>query len=81
MKTAMAEELAQQLADDIVAFHGDDLHSGGEKIKNAVIVKTVALVVLAFGIPAVPGEPVDIEDAITKLREALSIIGNDGEKP
>jgi hypothetical protein len=77
MAKSIQEEFAQQFADDLVTFHDADLHGGDEERKNAVIVKSVALVALAFGIPAVAGEPLDIDEAITKLRESLSVLGRE----
>jgi hypothetical protein len=64
----------QEFVSDIMAHHAELLASGDEEARNAVIIKSVALLVLAFGIPAVEGEPVNAEEAFEKLRYALQVI-------
>lgn len=65
---------ARALVRDILDHHANLLNGGNIEARNAVIIKSVALLVLAFGIPAVDGEPSDQEEAFEKLEYALSVI-------
>lgn len=65
---------AEEFARAVLHHHQTLLTGSNKEIRDAVIVKSVALVALAFGIPPVPGEPLDTDDAIEKLRNALDVI-------
>jgi hypothetical protein len=59
----------------LVAYHGLDLISGDEQLHDAVIVKSVALLALAFDIPPTDDdESVDIDDTLARLSFALKQI-------
>ena len=72
--TVFYDDAAQRFVHDLMEFHADLLHSDDEEARNAVIIKGVALLVLAFGIPAVDGEPSDQAEALEKLAYALETI-------
>lgn len=73
---AMPDQIAkraQRFTRDLMEHHDADLHDSEER-RNAVIIKSVALLVLAYDIPAVTGAELDVEDAIDKLRYALGVL-------
>ena len=67
-------ERAKIFAELLCDHHTALLHGDDQRMKEAVIVKMVALVALAFSIPPVDDEPLDIEDTIGKLLAALAQI-------
>jgi hypothetical protein len=69
----MSEGIAGKFANMMVKHHKADLRSDDKELRNAIVVKTVALVVLAFDIPATDCG-VDHEEALVKLRNALGEI-------
>jgi hypothetical protein len=73
------DETARQLAQALVAHHADLMASGDIEAREAIIVKSVALLVLAFGIPAVDGEPADQEEALENLAWAIEVIAEKEE--
>jgi len=70
----MLEQRARRLTHDIFAHHADDIAVGGEEIRNAVIVKSVALLVLTYGIAPTGDGNLDIEFAFLRLMDALAIL-------
>lgn len=68
------ELAAKVLVRGIQEHHASLLATGDEDARNAVIVKSIALLVLAFGMPAREGEEADPVDALEKLAIALGII-------
>ena len=73
MKAARREEFATQLASMLAIYHGEELF-GDEELRDAVIIKSVALCTLAFDIPAVKDEGIDYEEALEQLEGAVSIL-------
>lgn len=69
-----AEKAAQDFAGAMCRHHETLLANGDEEARDAVIIKLVAITALAFGIPPVAGEPLDVDDAIAKLKHALEVI-------
>jgi hypothetical protein len=73
--TTGLEQLAHGFADAMATHHEADLASGDERIRDAVIVKMVALTALAFGIPPTSDDDVvDVDKMMAKLRVALSML-------
>jgi len=70
MKT---EKAAKAFAHAVLEHHKDLLH-GDEKVRDAVIRKSVALIALAFDIPPVKNEPLIYHDCLAVLIEALADI-------
>lgn len=72
------EQHAANLVEAIMDFHGDVLathRTPGDELFDAIVIKQVALTVLAFGIPATSDETEpDYEDALMKLRWANSVL-------
>jgi hypothetical protein len=64
------------LASALINYHRSQLTSGNKALADAVMVKVVALLVLAFDAPAVRGGPVDYDDALAKLRAAINVINH-----
>jgi len=71
---ADAEEMGYEFSSLLVEHHRAILDGDDQDAKNAVVVKTVALIALAFGIPAVRDEPLDIPEALSKLTAALGVL-------
>jgi hypothetical protein len=69
-----AEKAARDFTASMIRHHKTQLASKDEEIRNAVIVKMVALVSLAFGIPPIRGESLDANEAMAKLKIALEIL-------
>ena len=62
-------DFARTLTQHLIDYHAEQLH--GDK-RDAVIVKTVALVALAFDIPPTSDDPtIDYDDTLNKLRWAI----------
>ena len=66
------EQLAGELADGLLTYHLSIMDD--DEARNAVIIKSIALVALAYGIPPSHDEPFDIDETIEKLRYAMKII-------
>jgi hypothetical protein len=66
--------LGQRLADDLVTYHEVDLKSGDIELRDAVIVKMMALAALAYELPFSNEAPFDLEEALAKLRAALIVL-------
>jgi hypothetical protein len=71
---SMTDEFASDLAALLVAHHREQLESDDEAIRAAVVVKTVALVSLAFGVPPTNFAPLDVDDELAKLKTALRVL-------
>lgn len=55
--------------------HHDELYRhGSQEVKEAIILKCVCMLVLAFGLPAMRGQPVDYDEALEKLARAMMVI-------
>jgi hypothetical protein len=70
---AAAKQLANLLAD----YHAEQLNHAfpNEKLLNAFVVKTVALIALAFDVPPIDDDNyVDIDDTVARLQSALHTI-------
>jgi hypothetical protein len=66
--------LARGFCDAMLDHHADEL-AYSETIRNAVIVKTVALTALAFGMPTTSDDGTETVDAIlAKLKAAIEIL-------
>jgi hypothetical protein len=65
---------AQQLVNGLMLHHAALLTGPDMEARNAVVVKMVALVALAFGIPPDDQDELDVDDAIDRLRIALDVI-------
>jgi hypothetical protein len=66
-----AEKFAQQLVGNVLKFHGIGPSTEISK-RDAVIVKTIALVALAFDIPPTSDEPDwDLDDTLMRLRSVI----------
>jgi hypothetical protein len=65
------EQLASGFANAMITHHAADLVSPDEKVRDAVIVKMVALTALAFGIAPTDDGMLDVDDAMGRLRIAL----------
>lgn len=65
------KQLPDIFADCLITHHAELLEGDDKTIRDAVIVKIVALLALGFDIPPVDGQPVDMEESIQKLRAAL----------
>jgi hypothetical protein len=68
----MTNKAAKRLVADLMDHHRDIVHD--ENVRDAVIVKSVALLVLAFDLPAMDGKPIDYDEAIRNLYSAVQII-------
>ena len=69
------EFAARVLVAGIREYHAKLWASGDEEARAAVIVKSVALLVLAFGMPTRDGdEEADQEEALERLTVALGIL-------
>jgi hypothetical protein len=68
-----ANNFAQRFADDLVAYHKADLESGDLELRDAVVVKMMALSALAYDLE-IGDEPFDLEDVLLKLRAALIVL-------
>jgi hypothetical protein len=68
------DDLAQKFAHLLMSFHRVALEGADKEVRDAVVVKAVALIALAFNIPAIRGEPVNIPEALTKLQAALAVL-------
>jgi len=66
------DDYAKRLAGDLVQFHAAELQ-GNQKLRDAIIVKMVALVALAYGHAPVDG-PFNLQDTLAKLTSALKDI-------
>ena len=66
-------ERAEMLANDIMRRYADIMHIDDET-RNAVIIKAIALIALAYGFPPVAGKPLDIDDVLTKLTQAEKVL-------
>lgn len=79
------EHAASRLSEIIMGFHADALNDGDTQLFEAVAIKCVALLVLAFGIPATSDEKnPDMADAVFKLLQAnrlLLLAGQLAEEP
>ena len=73
MKADRREEFATQLSAMLVIYHGEELF-GDEELRDAVIIKSVALCTLAFDVPALKDERIDYEEALNELEGAVSIL-------
>ena len=73
MKAERREEFATQLASMLAIYHGEELFAD-EELRDAVIIKSVALCTLAFDIPALKDERINYEDALDQLEGAVSIL-------
>jgi hypothetical protein len=65
---------AQQLVGALMRHHAALLTGRDSEAYDAVVVKMVALIALAFGIPPADSEELDIDDVIERLRRALDVI-------
>ena len=66
---------AQSLAQNVIAYHVNALKSGDRKLRDAVIVKSVALCALAFDIPPTRDETTfDVDEIVVRLKEAIKTI-------
>jgi len=74
MRSSTPEELAQELAAGLASFHAAELHGSDIELRNAVIVKTVALVGLAYEIPPTSDGDYDVPDMLMRLTSALATI-------
>jgi hypothetical protein len=68
------EDPALVFTEMMLAHHEVLLRGGDIETRDAVIVKMVALLALAFGIPPVEGQELDVDDCIAKLKHALTIL-------
>lgn len=59
----------------LATYHAEQLHGPDQDLREAVIVKTVALLALAFDIPPTGDmTDVDIDDTVDRLRHVLHAI-------
>jgi hypothetical protein len=65
---------AEHFVRNLMEHHADLLASGDIEVRDAIIIKSIALLVLAFDISAVDGEPPDQKEALEKLAYALEVI-------
>lgn len=65
---------AQQLVGSLMRHHAELLSRNDAEARAAVVVKMVALIALAFGIPPTENDGFDIDEIIEKLRGALAVI-------
>jgi hypothetical protein len=66
---------AKRFTRDMFDHHGALLKNGDIEIRDAVIVKAVALLALAFDIPPTSeDENVDVDATIEKLRHAMNVL-------
>jgi hypothetical protein len=69
------DDMGRMLAQMLATYHAEQLHGPDQDLREAIIVKTVALLALAFDIPPTANETdVDIDDTIDRLRDALYTI-------
>ena len=73
MKADRRDEFATHLASMLVIYHGEELF-GDDELRDAVIIKSVALCTLAFDVPALKDEVLDYEEALEQLDGAVSIL-------
>src|SRR5262245_24181527 len=73
LQLASVDKLARNLADGLADYHRNDL-CGSEELRNALIIKTVALLALAYDVPPINYKPLDTEEILNKLRDALRTI-------
>jgi hypothetical protein len=66
--------LAETCTAAILEYHLDIMKGGDAELRDAVIVKMTALVSLAFDLAPTPEAPVDVDDAINKLRCAMHVL-------
>jgi hypothetical protein len=66
---------AQRLVGGLMRRHAKLLAGDDTDARNAVIIKMIALVALAFDIPPIRGEDnLDVDEVLEKLRRALTVI-------
>jgi hypothetical protein len=68
------EEGAQRLAADLADRYQDLLKGGDIVAHDAVLIKSVALVALAYGIPPVAGAEFEVDEIIDRLRLAEGVL-------
>jgi hypothetical protein len=66
--------LVEQFTDALCEAHIAQLRSGDDELRDAIMIKMVALTALAFGMSPTRGVPLDTDDAISNLRQALAVI-------
>jgi hypothetical protein len=70
------EQLLKQFTDALWEHHLPLLRQADDELRDAIVVKMVALTALAFGIEPTRGVPLDTDDAIAKLQQALAVIAH-----
>ena len=69
------EDYARTLTKNLIDYHDAQIRSGDERVRNAAIIKSVALVALAFDIPPTSDDPtIDYDDCLAKLRDAIEVL-------
>jgi hypothetical protein len=69
------EDSARILTDDIIRRYRHVMDD--EEKRNAVVVKAVALIALAYGIPPIDYEPLDVNEVLRKLTLAEKVLTGD----
>lgn len=69
------DNFAQRFADDLITYHEADLKSGEIELRDAVVVKIMALGAIAYDLPISDETPLELEEVIAKLRAALIVLG------
>jgi hypothetical protein len=69
------DNFAQRFADDLITYHEAEIKSGDLELRDAVVVKIMALGALAYDLPISDETPLDLEEVIGKLRAALVVLG------
>jgi hypothetical protein len=69
------EEKGETFVEMMIEHHRELVEGDDIEARNAVIVKMISLVALAFGIPPISDDPtIDVEECMSKLTEALTVI-------
>jgi len=68
-----ANKAAQRFIRDILKYHADEI-TGEETLRDAVIVKSMALSCLAYDLPPTDDSPWDMDEIMANLRKALLVL-------